>query len=184
MHASIADFMPNPVSPLFETLAIPTIARVGVKEVLRPLTRSEPILPDYIVTLNSYVYINAGYNLREWWWIVTRMMLLDARMLRDAIRSGANENPPALRGDGRALAAIRAPEALAIDELWAASREVNAAAMQHFASLLVATTGASAGSENAVLQCLQQTDPAQGRPEAPVFLMGYDSTPILAEKSL
>ncbi|MFN2269393.1 MAG: PEP-utilizing enzyme, partial [Anaerolineae bacterium] len=86
MHASIADLMPNPVSPLFETLAIPSIAREGVKEVLRPLTRSEPILPDYILTINSYAYINGGaYTLREWWWILTRMMLSMPRMLREAI---------------------------------------------------------------------------------------------------
>ncbi|MBN1180102.1 MAG: hypothetical protein JXD18_12895, partial [Anaerolineae bacterium] len=85
MRASVADFMPNPVSPLFETLSIPAIARVGVKEVLRPLTRSEPILPDYILTINSYVYINGTYTLREWWWILTRMMLSMPRMLREAI---------------------------------------------------------------------------------------------------
>jgi len=183
MHASIADFMPNPVSPLFETLAIPTIARVGVKEVLRPLTRSEPILPDYIVTLNSYVYINAGYNLREWWWIVTRMMASMPRMLRDAIPLWRDEIRP------RYVATVarwrdRAPEALAIDELWAGIQEVNAAAMLHFASLLVATTGASAGSEMLFSNVYNKLIRRKGDPEAPVFLMGYDSTPILAEKSL
>ncbi|HNT76684.1 MAG TPA: PEP/pyruvate-binding domain-containing protein [Anaerolineae bacterium] len=183
LRGSIADFMPNPVSPLFETLAIPTIARVGVKEVLRPLTRSEPILPDYIVTLNSYVYINAGYNLREWWWIVTRMMASMPRMLRDAIPLWRDEIRP------RYVATVarwrdRAPEALAIDELWAGIQEVNAAAMLHFASLLVATTGASAGSEMLFSNVYNKLIRRKGDPEAPVFLMGYDSTPILAEKSL
>ena len=183
MRGSIADLMPNPVSPLFETLAIPTIARVGVKEVLRPLTRSEPILPDYIVTLNSYVYINAGYTLREWWWILTRMMLSMPRMLREAIPLWRDEIRP------RYVAAVarwqdRAPEALSVDELWAGIQELNAAAMLHFSSLLIATTGASAGAEMLFTSVYNKLLRRADDPAATVFLMGYDSTPIQAEKSL
>jgi pyruvate,water dikinase len=183
MHASIADLMPNPVSPLFETLAIPAIARVGVKEVLRPLTRSEPILPDYIVTLNSYVYINASYTLREWWWILTRMMLSMPRMLREAIPLWRDQIRP------RYVATVarwqdRVAEALPLDELWAGIHELNDTAMLHFSSLLVATTGASAGAEMLFTRVYNKLIRRDGDPEATVFLMGYDSTPIQAEKSL
>ncbi len=183
MRGSIADFMPNPVSPLFETLAIPTIARVGVKEVLRPLTRSEPILPDYIVTLNSYVYINAGYTLREWWWILTRMMLSMPRMLREAIPLWRDQIRP------HYVATVarwqnRAPDSMLLTDLWAGIQEVNAAAMLHFSSLLVATTGASAGAEMLFTCVYDKLIRRDGDPAATVFLMGYDSTPIQAEKSL
>ncbi|MBN1922117.1 MAG: hypothetical protein JW892_12785 [Anaerolineae bacterium] len=183
MHAGIADLMPNPVSPLFETLAIPTIARVGVKEVLRPLTRSEPILPDYIVTLNSYVYINAGYTLKEWWWILSRMMTAMPRMLREAIPLWRDKIRP------QYVAAVtcwqsRAPETLSLDELWAGIQELNTAAMLHFSALLVATTGASAGAEMLFTNVYNKLLRRTGDPEASVFLMGYDSTPIQAEKSL
>jgi len=183
MHAGIADLMPNPVSPLFETLAIPTIARVGVKEVLRPLTHSEPVLPDYIVTLNSYVYINAGYTLQEWWWILSRMMTAMPRMLREAIPLWRDKIRP------QYVAAVarwqnRTPETLSLNDLWTGIQDLNAAAMLHFSALLVATTGASAGAEmlftNVYNKMLRQKDD----PEASVFLMGYDSTPIQAEKSL
>ena len=75
MRGSVVDFLPDPVSPLFATLAIPSISRIGVKEILRNLTRSEPILPDdYITTINEYAYMGIGYNLRQWWWIVTRTL--------------------------------------------------------------------------------------------------------------
>jgi phosphohistidine swiveling domain-containing protein len=183
MRASIADFMPNPVSPLFETLSIPAIARVGVKEVLRPLTHSEPVLPDYILTINSYVYINGTYTLREWWWILTRMMLSMPRMLREAIPLWRDQIRP------RYVATVvrwqdRAPEALSADELWAGIQEVNDAAMLHFSSLLVATTGASAGAEMLFTRVYDKLIQRDGDPVATVFLMGYDSTPIQAEKSL
>jgi phosphohistidine swiveling domain-containing protein len=183
MRSSVADLMPNPVSPLFETLAVPTIACVGVKEVMRPLTRSEPMLPDYILTINSYVYINGTYTLREWWWILTRMMLSMPRIMREAI--------PLWRDDIRPRYAAtvacwqdRPLEAMSTAELWAAIQEVNGAAMLHLASLLVATTGASAGAEMLFTNVYNKLIRRTGDPEAAVFLMGYDSTPILAEKSL
>jgi pyruvate,water dikinase len=183
MRASVADFMPNPVSPLFETLSVPAIARVGVKEVMRPLTRSEPRLPDYILTINSYVYINGTYTLREWWWILTRMMLSMPRMLREAIPLWRDKIRP------RYAATVdrwqdRALEELSVTELWAGIQEVNDAAMLHFSSLLVATTGASAGSELLFTRVYNKLIRREGDPAATTFLMGYDSTPIRAEKSL
>ena len=55
MRGSVVDLLPDPVSPLFATLAIPAVAQVGIKQVLGPLTRSEPDLPgDYITTINDY----------------------------------------------------------------------------------------------------------------------------------
>jgi phosphoenolpyruvate synthase/pyruvate phosphate dikinase len=184
MRASVVDLMPNPVSPLFATLAIPAVARVGVKEVLRPLTRSEPaLLEDYILTINSYAYINATYTLREWWWILTRMMLSFPRILREAIPLWRDEIRPRYaatveRWQGRAL------QELSVAELWVGIQEVNDAAMLHFASLLVATTGASAGSEMLFTRVYEKMIRREGDPAAATFLMGYDSTPIRAEKSL
>ncbi|MBN1812577.1 MAG: hypothetical protein JXA14_12130 [Anaerolineae bacterium] len=184
MRAGVVDLMPNPVSPLFATLAIPAVAGVGVREVMRPLTRSEPILPDnYILTINSYAYMNATYTLREWWWILTRMMLSFPRILRQALPLWRDEIRPryaatVARWQGRSL------ERLSVAELWAGIHEVDDAAMLHFASLLVATTGASAGSEMLFTRVYEKSIRRKGDPAATTFLMGYDSTPIRAEKSL
>jgi phosphohistidine swiveling domain-containing protein len=184
MRGSVVDLMPNPVSPLFETLAIPAVARVGVKEVMRPLTRSEPVLPsNYILTINSYAYMNGTYTLREWWWILSRMMLSFPRILREAIPLWRDEIRP------RYAATVarwldRPLEAMSTAELWAGIQEVDDAAMLHFASLLVATTGASAGSEMLFTRVYEKMIRRSGDPAAVTFLMGYDSTPIRAEKSL
>jgi phosphoenolpyruvate synthase/pyruvate phosphate dikinase len=184
MRASVVDLMPNPVSPLFETLAIPAISRVGVQEVMRPLTRSEPVLPsDYILTINSYAYMNGTYTLREWWWILTRMMLSFPRILRQAIPLWRDEIRP------RYAATVerwqdRSLEGLSAAELWAGIQEVNDAAMVHLACLLVATTGASAGSELLFTRVYEKVIRRGDDPAAATFLMGYDSTPIRAEKSL
>ena len=56
--------------------------------------------------------------------------------------------------------------------------------MLHLASLLVATMGASAGSEMLFTRVYEKMIRREGDPAAVTFLMGYDSTPIRAEKSL
>jgi len=184
MRGSVVDLLPDPVSPLFRTLAIPAISRVGIKEVLRPLTRSEPNLPpDYIVTINDYAYMGVAYSLRQWWWIVTRMLFSMPRMLREALPLWRDQIRPRYASTIAAWQE-RSPEAMSAAELWAAAQEVNDAAMLHLASLLVATTGASAGSEMLFTRVYERLIRRPGDPPAATFLMGYDSTPIQAEKSL
>ena len=184
MRGSIVDLMPDPLSPLFASLAIPAIARVGIKEVMRPLTRSEPALPeDYIVTINDYAYMGVSYTPRQWWWIVTRMLLSFPRLLREGIPLWRDEIRPryaesVARWQGKPLEAM--PDA----ELWGGIREVNDAAMLHLACLMVATTGASAGAEGLFTRVYEKMVHRDGDPAAVRFLMGYDSTPIQAEKSL
>jgi phosphohistidine swiveling domain-containing protein len=184
MRGSIVDLMPDPLSPLFATLAIPAIARVGIKEVMRPLTRSEPALPeDYILTINDYAYMGVAYTPRELWWIVTRMLLSFPRLIREGLPLWRDEIRP------RYVATVarwedRPFEALPAAELWAGIQEVNEAAMLHLACLMVATTGASAGAEGLFTRVYEKLIQRDGAPPAVTFLMGYDSTPIQAEKSL
>jgi rifampicin phosphotransferase len=184
MRGSVVDFLPDPVSPLFATLAIPSISRIGVKEILRNLTRSEPVLPDdYITTINEYAYMGIGYTPRMWWWIVTRMLPATPRMMRlgiplwrDKIRPRYVETIAHWQG--------QASETMSTTGLWAAIQQVNEAAMLHLASLLVATTGASAGAEGLFTRVYEKMIQRKGDPAAVTFLMGYDSTPIQVEKAL
>ena len=184
MRGSVVDLLPDPVSPLFRTLAIPALSRVGIKEVLRPLTRSEPNLPpDYIVTINDYAYMGVAYSLRQWWWIVTRMLFSMPRMLREALPLWRDQIRPRYASTIAAWQG-RSPEAMSAAELWAAIQDVNDAAMLHLASLLVATTGASAGAEMLFTRVYERLVRRPGDHPAATFLMGYDSTPIQSEKSL
>jgi rifampicin phosphotransferase len=184
MRGSVVDFLPDPVSPLFATLAIPALSRVGVKEVLRPLTRSEPILPDdYITTINEYAYMGIGYTPRMWWWIVMRMLPATPRMMRMGIPFWRDTIRP------RYVEMVshwqdKPFETMSTTELWTAIQQVNDAAMLHLASLLVATTGASAGAEGLFTQVYGKMIQHDGDPAAVTFLMGYNSTPIQSEKAL
>jgi phosphohistidine swiveling domain-containing protein len=184
MRGSIVDLMPDPLSPLFATLAIPAIARTGIKEVMRPLTRSEPALPeDYIVTINDYAYMGVAYTPRQWWWILTRMLPSTPRLLREGLPLWRDEIRPRY-AETVARWQDRPLEAMPAAELWAGIQQVNDAAMLHLACLMVATTGASAGAEGLFTRVYEKMIQRDGDPAAVTFLMGYDSTPIQAEKSL
>ena len=184
MRGSVVDILPDPVSPLFATLAIPAVAGIGIKQVLGPLTRSEPLLPDdYILTINDYAYMGVAYTPRQWWWILTRMIIGFPSLIRGAIPLWRDEIRP------RYVATVARWQAKPLEvmptaELWAAIQEINDAAMLHLASLLVATTGASAGSEGLFTRVYEKMVQREGDPAAATFLMGYDSTPIRADKSL
>jgi len=184
MRGSIVDMMPDPVSPLFATLGIPSITRIGIKQVLKPLTHSEPDLPaDYITTINEYAYMGASFTPRQWWWVFMHMMLSFPRILREARPLWRDKiRPQYVATVARWLA--KPLETMSPAEIWAGVQEVNDAAMLHMASLLVATTGASAGSEMLFTRVYEKMIRHPGDPAAPTYLMGYDSTPIQAEKSL
>ncbi|HLE29013.1 MAG TPA: PEP/pyruvate-binding domain-containing protein [Anaerolineales bacterium] len=184
MRGSIVDMMPDPLSPLFATLGLRAIARVGIKQVMEPLTRSEPDLPDdYILTINDYAYMGVAFTPHQWWWILTKMLLAFPRIIREALPLWRDEIRPRYAASV-AHWQIKPLEKLTLAELWAGIQEVNDAAMLHLASLMVATTGASAGSEMLFTRVYQKMAQRHGDPTAVTFLMGYDSTPIQAEKSL
>jgi len=68
--------------------------------------------------------------------------------------------------------------------IWQDARELTYAAMYHMSILQVDTLGAAAGSEGLFTVLYNRFFHRQGDPDAPTFVMGYDTTPIRSEKSL
>ncbi len=184
MRGSIVDMMPDPLSPLFATLGLPTITGAGMNQVLGVLTDSKPELPvDYMLTINEYAYMGMAFTARQWWWVITKMLFGFPRLVREGLPLWRDQIRPryvavVARGQARQV------EKLTDAELWAGIQEVNEAAMVHLASLMVATTGSSAGSEMLFTGVYEKLIQRRGDPTAVTFLMGYDSLPIQAEKSL
>jgi len=184
MRGSVVDILPDPLSPLFATLGLPAVGCYGIKEVMRVLTRSEPQMPDnYIMTINDYAYMSVDYTPRQWWWVSTRMLISYPRLLGQGISLWRDDIRPRY-AEAAARWRDRPLEALPSSEIWAGVQEINNAAMLHLSALLVATTGASAGSELLFTKVYEKLVRREGDPSAATFLMGYDSTPIQGEKSL
>ena len=184
MRAGIVDFMPDPLSSLFSTLGIPSIHQLGITQVMKELTGSEAILPtDYILTINGFAYLCGTFSFHEWWWMITKMTPKMMGMLREGATYWRDKALPRYanvisRWQGRQL------ESLKDVDLWKGIQEVQDAAMLHLASLMIATMGASGGTEGLFTKVYEKVVRKDGDPAATTFLMGYNSIPIRAEKSL
>jgi pyruvate,water dikinase len=183
LRMSIIDLLPDVVSPLFDSLALPALM-AGVERAGQFLTRSKPVLPrDYIVTINGYAYMQSNMGAREWWWALAHLLPSYPRMLRTMVPYWRDEVLPLYRSIAGHWGEI-SPQNLAPAEQWRGILQVVDAAMFHLGTLLYATTGASAGSEALFTQVYEKMARKEGDPPATTFIMGYNTTPIQAEKSL
>ena len=182
MRGSIVDFMADPLSPLFATMGLPSVV-AGIRDTMREMTQSEPALPaDYFVTINSYAYLGYGYNAREWLYILSMMLSLP-RFIRLGLNRWRKDVLPRYREtvsrwQARPLAELSAAE------LWQGASEIVTEAGDYVAALMVGTLGASGGTEGLFTAVYDKLVKKAGDPAAPAYLMGYDSLPIQAEKSL
>jgi rifampicin phosphotransferase len=183
LRMSIIDLLPDTVSPMFDSLAIPALL-AGMVKVGRILTHSEPVLPKgYVVIINNYAYMQSNFNAREWWWVIAHLLPSYPRMFRMMVPNWRNEALPRYRavvGKWHGTS----PQTLKLAELWCGIQELIVAAMDHLATLMYATTGASAGSEGLFTQVYEKMIRREGDPPATTFIMGYNTPPIQSEKSL
>ncbi|MBU1879052.1 MAG: phosphoenolpyruvate synthase, partial [Chloroflexi bacterium] len=181
VRASIIDLMPEPVSPLFASVAFQAYD-AGLTRAMSDVTRSKAVLPEHFVTINDYVYSDTRFNGRQLWWVLTRMLPAFPRMMRTGV-SYWRENGRApyvetvQRWETQPLADLPATDLLD------GAREIAWAAMFNLTAQMV-WMGACAGSEMLFTRVYDRLVKRAGDPNATAFLMGYNSTPIRAEKSL
>ncbi len=183
MRGSIVDLLPDPVSPLFASMGVPAVI-AGADRSARFLTGTKPVLPDdYFTTINYYAYMNAALSPGAWWWVVTGMLPAYPRILRMMIPFWRDE----VRPQYRKMVTERQEQDLdqmPATELWRQVQELVDMAMYYLSTLMFATMGASAGSEGLLTMVYDKFAKQEGDPAAPILLMGYNSIPVQAEKSL
>jgi pyruvate,water dikinase len=183
MRASVVDLMPDPVSPLFETLGIPTLME-QMKPLGTRMTRSEPVLADdYFTTINGYAYMNASMPPKAWWWILTGLFPSYPKLLTKLVPMWRDELHPEYRAFVESVKDLK-PSSMSAGELWKGAQETMDAAMYYVCALMFATMGASAGSEMLLTKAYDKLAKQEGDPPAAVLLMGWDNIPIRSEKSL
>ena len=184
MRASIIDLMPDPLTPLFATLGLSSI-NAGIKRLTGWIANADstPFPDQTITTINDYAYMGVKYSAGEWWWMLTKMVPAFPRMLRTGISYWRDEMRPAYVETVRCWEE-KPPGTLSPSELWRGIHEITEIAADHLGALMVGTMGVSAGTEALFTAIYDKMVRQEGDPPAPAFLMGYDSIPIQAEKSL
>ncbi|MGD0788593.1 MAG: PEP/pyruvate-binding domain-containing protein [Terracidiphilus sp.] len=180
---SVAELLPEPLSPLFATLALPLWNEATQQimiEALGPGCASMGLL-----TIQDYVYYEMPLNARQTAGLLFNFLMRArtlARMWRKAVAHWADDVRPhyaqaTAEWTGRDLAAMPTQELLA-----GAHRIVEAAAGYYVSVQLV--LGPPVLSEALFTAVYNHLIKRKSDPPALTFLLGFDSAPILAEKSL
>jgi pyruvate,water dikinase len=183
MRGSVVDLLPDPLSPLFITLGIPTFMR-QMRPLGKRLIGAEPNLGEYYFTqINAYAYMSTHLPLEGWLWVVFRQLPSYPRLLRQLVPLWRDEMHPEYQAFAAGLK-DKQPAKIKTAELWQTSQEIVDAAMYYVCALLFATMGASAGSEILATRAYDKLAKRDGDPPASVLLMGWDNIPVRSEKSL
>jgi len=183
MRASIVDLLPDPLSPLFETLGLAAINR-GIGAMSKDMFKlPEDTFSDLMLTINGYAYQETSFSCRQWLLMLVRMVPAFPRMLREGVPYWRDVVHPRY-AETTARWQERSLSALSPGELLSGVHEVLGAFAHHLGALMASTMGPSAGSEQLFTQVYEKMAMQEGDPAAPAFVMGYDSIPIKGEKAL
>ncbi len=183
LRGSVIELLPDPLSPLFATLALPEW-NAAMAELGRRLGIAFAIPDDMLTTINGYAYahidvhLTAAQNLS-----LLKLLPRLARMLRRSRPRWEGEARPAYarvvaRWDTTDLKAAPA------DQLLRGMREIVAAAARHYLVIQTGVLMAAYLTEALFATAYDRVIKRPGDPPALTFLLGFASTPIRAEQSL
>ena len=183
MRGSITDFLPDPLTPLFATLAVPAINRGMQRTMKETIGSGMSGLDEYLTTIKDYAYLYVQLGCRDWFWILFKMGPALPRLMRNAERHWREVALPryqefAARWADRPIAALMATELLD------GAAALPAAMADYLTALQVDALGAAAGTEGLFTAVYDRLVKKEGDPPAATLLLGSDSKPIRAEKSL
>jgi len=183
MRTSIADLMPEALSPLFVTLGIPTLRKQMNPLAKRVIGGNPDMGPYYFTNINTYAYMNSKFPSRTWGWIIFRMLPAYPGLIRGLVPLWRNELHPEYQEFVEKKQDL-VPKNLSAAELWHETQELFNAAAYYMDGLMFATMGASAGSEMLLTRAYDKMAKQEGDPEATALLMGWDNIPVRSEKLL
>ncbi len=179
-RGSFAEFVPDPVSPLFATLAIPIAEKesqllmanfLGVKE-------EDSYLFDIV---NGYVYVGMIMNAKWIWKTLTQSIGMSVKL----IKSGRERWAVVLR---KIRAAVQKWQVdlttLTAPELLSGVREIFQATAEYYTVAQSGPIGAAPMSEIAFSRFYHSLVKGKADPAPSIFLLGLETIPLRAEKSL
>lgn len=183
LRAGLVELLPDPLSPLFATLGCRHISQ-GMQRMVRSITAGKVNLTDqWVSILNGYAYLTYRFTPRQIWRMLLHFTPKIRMLLRSAEQRWREQARPAY------LQAVQKCEAKPMDALSAGEilKEINLLLEQAIDYDMTIQTGIipAAGLSEIVFNSFYNHF-VRHREAPPAFtlLLGFDSTPILAEKSL
>jgi len=184
-RASVIELLPDPLSPLFASLALP-YWNDGMRRLLDFAGLGNVFSDTDLVTINDYAFYHYGYTARQLLGIFPAVPGV-ARRMRDWFGRAEARWADEARPRYAALAAAWADRdlaALPAAELLDGAREITRAAADHYLTIQSGILPASYMSEALFTAVYERLLRRRGDPPALTFMLGFDSAPIRADKSL
>ncbi|GAA2432389.1 PEP/pyruvate-binding domain-containing protein [Actinomadura vinacea] len=179
-RGSVMELLPEPLSPLFATLGIPAWERATLEHYK---SIRLPYFDDPLAVINGYGYYNVDYRAG----LVARMALAQPRFLAVTLPRRLRTAPQRWREAHAAYAAVidrrRAVDETSAAELLAGVREIVEVAARYYLTIQGGVLPAAYMSES-LFASVYKLAKRRGDPPALTFLLGFDSKPVRAEKSL
>jgi pyruvate,water dikinase len=182
-RTSVAELLPDPLSPLFATLALPLWEEATQKVMVQAMGLQRDSFA--VLTIHGYVYYEMALSA---WQSARLLFALTVRgsrmvgMLRTARTLWADEAQPRYANVTSEWAG-RDPAATPALELLAGAHQIVKAAASYYVSVQFVLAVANL-SEAIFAGVYNRLIRRKSDPPALTFLLGFDSTPIRAEKSL
>ncbi|HLN30249.1 MAG TPA: PEP/pyruvate-binding domain-containing protein [Gemmataceae bacterium] len=185
-RANVIELMPDPLSPLFATLALP-LWDEELRELLRFLGMASVMPRPALFTINDYAYFDySGVTGTRMLLVLPRLILLVPRLIALYIRGRARWVDEARPRYINAVAewAGRDLSAASTAQLLAGARAIVRAAASHYVAIESGILPLARMNESLFTNVHNRLFRRKGGPAGLTFLLGFDSTPIRAEKSL
>ena len=183
-RASVIELLPDPLSPLFATLGLPAW-NVATREMGRQigLEEMQDLLPaQFLLTINDYAYYDYGFSAMQSAGFLLLMPRLIKGLLPTAQKRWAEEARPRYANVVGAWAA-QDLSATSAAELLEGAREIVRMAAEHYLTIQSGILP-MANSEWLFTLVYNRFIKRKNDPPALTFMLGFDSAPIQAEKSL
>jgi len=183
VRASIAELMPEPLTPLFGSLGRAAI-NIATQRLMAKLGgMKEPGLAEMVVTINDYAYYTTGFTRKQMFMLLIHVPFTMPRMLRDAERYWREVV------HARYVETIERWQARPLNELAATDilvgvRQLADAAFDVYATYQSALFARANMSEMLFTRVYNGLIKRDDDPPALTYLLGFESTPILAEEAI
>jgi phosphohistidine swiveling domain-containing protein len=180
---NIVELMADPLTPLFSTLGLAAINRSMNRLMAGFFGRSDLMPDEIIITVNEYAYYNGSWSAGQLLRILLNSVGITRHMFTGAVERWTDDGRP------RYVTTVEQWQTQpwrdqSATELLESVRELFEAAIDAYLSLVSGVIPAAWISEGLFTFAYKTLIKRRDDPAAPTYLLGFDSLPIQAEKSL
>ena len=190
MRQSVIELLPDPLSPLFATLGLPAWNN-AIYSLMKPLGMQDVKLADFLpedwqmlTTINDYAYYDgSGFNGKQ----SVRILMVMPRLIRSLLPTARERWEKEARPSYTAVLsawAARDLNAASATQLLEGAREIIQNAAEHYITVQSGILPLAYMSETFFTLVYNRLIKRKDDPPALSFMLGFDSAPIQAEKSL